>query len=174
MMSVDLITVLATTGFVGLLVGTSMLSGRGLGLEQRAGLLERRDPATAEALRRAQSITDFSSGSVFGDEGFYSAVCTPSRRSGLDMARVRGTDSDLRVEVAEESLPPMPATVVALGRSEHVPRTTRTRHPLGPARPIRPAEPAGPAQPNRQTQPNRQPQSAETAKNSGHQPTASG
>jgi hypothetical protein len=156
MMSVDLFTVLTTVGFVGFLVGTSMLAGRGLGLEQRAGLLERRDPATAEALRRAQSITDFSSGSVFGDEGFYSPVCTPSRRSGLDMARVRGTDSDFRVEVAEEALPPMPTTVVALGRSEHVPRTPRTRHPVRTDQPARPAQPA------------------ETAKSSGHQPTASG
>jgi hypothetical protein len=162
MMSVDLITALTTVGFVGLLVGSSMLAGRGLGLEQRAGLLERRDPATAEALRRAQSITDFASGSIFGDEGFYSPVCTPSRRSGLDLARVRGTDSDLRVEVAEESLPPMPATVVALGRSEHVPRTTRTRHPIRTGRPARTEEPARTAQP------------AETAKSSGHQPTASG
>lgn len=156
MMSVDLITVLTTVGFVGFLVGTSTLAGRGLGLEQRAGLLERRDPATAEALRRAQSITDFSSGSVFGDEGFYSPVCTPSRRSGLDMARVRGTDSDLRVEVAEEVLPPMPTTVVALGRSEHMPRTPRTRHPHRTDEPARPAQPA------------------ETAKSPGHQPTASG
>lgn len=149
-MSVDLIAVLTTVGFVGFLVGTSMLAGRGLGLEQRAGLLERRDPATAEALRRAQSITDFSSGSVFGDEGFYSAVCTPSRRSGLDLARVRGIDSDLRVEAAEESLPPMPTTVVALGRSEHVPRASRTRHPVRTAQPV------------------------ETANSPGHQPTASG
>ncbi|NYG22825.1 hypothetical protein BJY17_003572 [Agromyces hippuratus] len=155
-MSVDLITVLTTVGFVGLLVGTSVLAGRGLGLEQRAGLLQRRDPATAEALRRAQSITDFASGSVFGDEGFYSPVCSPSRRSGLDLARVRGTDSDLRVEAAEEALPPMPATVVALGRSEHVPRATRTRHPVRADQPVRTAQPA------------------ETAKNSGHQPTASG
>ena len=111
MVSADLIAVLATAGFVGLFVGTSVLAGRGLGLEQRAGLLERRDPATAAALRRAQSITDFASGGVFGDEGF-GAVCTPSRTSWHDMARVRATDSDLRVEVPEETLPPMPATVV--------------------------------------------------------------
>ncbi|MFB6611868.1 hypothetical protein ACFCVO_16185 [Agromyces sp. NPDC056379] len=159
MMSVDLITVLTTVGFVGFLVGTSMLAGRGLGLEQRAGLLERRDPATAEALRRAQSITDFSSGSVFGDEGFYSPVCSPSRRSGLDLARVRATDSDLRVEPAEEVLPPMPTTVVALGRSEHMPRTTRTRHPIRTDQPDRTVRPA---------------QSAEAAKSPGHQPSASG
>ena len=151
MVSADLIAVLATAGFVGLFVGTSVLAGRGLGLEQRAGLLERRDPATAAALRRAQSITDFASGGVFGDEGF-GAVCTPSRTSWHDMARVRATDSDLRVEVPEETLPPMPATVVALARSEHVPPAPRTRHPSTEA-PVR---------------------AQAAAKSPGHQPTARG
>ena len=154
MISVDLIAVLATLAFAGVFVGSSMLAGRGLGLEQRAGLLERRDPGTAEALRRAQSFTDYSSSTVFGGEGF-SAVCSPSRRSWHDMARVRATDSDLRVEVPEESLPPMPATVVALARSEHVPQAPRTRHPSAAAA----AQPA---------------QAAGGAKSSGHQPTASG
>ncbi|WP_448005281.1 hypothetical protein [Agromyces bauzanensis] len=149
MISVDLIATLATVAFVGLLVGTSVLAAGGLGLEQRAGLLERRDPGTAAALRRAQSVTDFASGAVLGNEGF-SAVCTPSRRSWHDMARVRATDSDLRVEAAEEALPPMPATVVALGSSEHVPPSPRPRHPL------------------------RVPQPAGGTKRSGHQPTASG
>ena len=149
MFSADLIAVLATVAFVGLLVGTSTLAGRGLGLEQRARLLERRDPGTAAALRRAQSVTDFVSAGFLGDEGF-SVICTPSRHSWHEMARVRATDSDLRVEAAEEALPPMPATVVVLGRSEHVPQASRPRHPLG----------------NRQ--------SAGGAKSSGHQPTASG
>ena len=81
MISVDLIAVLATVAFVGSSSGRRCSPGRGLGLEQRAGLLERRDPGTAAALRRAQSISDFASGGVFGDEGF-GAVCTPSRRSG--------------------------------------------------------------------------------------------
>jgi hypothetical protein len=151
MVSADLIAVLATAAFVGVFVGTSVLAGRGLGLEQRAGLLERRDPGTAAALRRAQSITDFASGSVFGDEGFGS-VCTPSRKSWHDMARVRATDSDLRVEAPEETLPAMPATVVALARGEHVPQGPRTRHPS--AEPVR-------AQ-------------AGAAKSAGHQPTARG
>lgn len=149
MISVDLLAVLASVGFVGLIVGTSVLASGGLGLEKRAGLLERRDPATAAALRRAQSITDFASGGLFGDEGF-SAVCTPSRRSWHEMARIRAADSDLRVEAAEETLPPMPATVVALGRGTHVPTTPRTRHP------------------QRRTQP------AGGAKSAGHQETASG
>ena len=156
MVSADLIAVLATAGFIGVFVGTSVLAGRGLGLEQRAGLLERRDPGTAAALRRAQSITDFASGSVFGDEGF-GAVCTPSRKTWYDTVRVRATDSDLRVEVPEEALPPMPATVVALARSEHVPQAPRTRHPStdSPAR-----TQAGRAQ--------------AAAKSPGHQPTARG
>jgi hypothetical protein len=149
MVSVDLIATLATLGFVGLFVGTSMLAARGFGLEQRASLLERRDPGTAAALRRAQFVSDFPGGGVFGDEGF-SAVCSPTRRSWIDGARIRGTDSDLRVEVAEEALPPMPTTVVALGRGEHVPQAPRPRHPL------------------------RSPQPAGGAKRSGHQPTASG
>ncbi|TYL50362.1 hypothetical protein [Agromyces mariniharenae] len=153
MISVDLIAVLATLAFAGVFVGSSMLAGRGLGLEQRAGLLERRDPTTAEALRRAQSFTDYSSSTVFGPEGF-SAVCSPSRRSWHDGARVRATDSDLRVEVPEEALPPMPATVVALARSEHVPQAPRTRHPSAAA--------ASSAQ------------AAGGAKSSGHQPIASG
>lgn len=156
MISVDLIAVLATVAFAGVFVGTSALAGRGFGLEQRAGLLERRDPGTAEALRRAQSFTDYSNSTVFGGEGF-SAVCSPTRRSWHDMARVRASDSDLRVEVAEEVLPPMPATVVALARSEHVPHAPRPRHP-SPAAPARSAEA----------------QSAGGAKSSGHQPTASG
>lgn len=149
MISVDLIATLASVAFVGLLVGTSVLASGGLGPERRAELLERRDPGTAEALRRGQSFTGFASGAAFGAEGF-SAVCTPSRRSWHEMARVRAADSDLRVEPPEEALPPMPATVVALGGGAHVPPTPRPRHPL------------------------RAPQSAGGAKSSGHQPTASG
>ena len=155
MITADLVAVLATVAFAGVFVGTSMLAGRGFGLEQRAGLLERRDPSTAEALRRAQSFTDYSSSTVFGSEGF-SAVCSPSRRSWHDMARVRATDSDLRVEVPEEALPPMPATVVALARSENVPQAPRTRHPSPVASQAGLATQAG------------------GAKSSGHQPTASG
>ena len=66
------------------------------------------------------------------------------------MARVRAADSDLRVEPPEEALPPMPATVVALRRSEHVAQAPRPRHPL------------------------RAVQAADGTKSSGHQPTASG
>lgn len=149
MFSVDLIATPASVAFVGLLVGTSVLAAGGLGPERRADLLERRDPGTAEALRRGQSFTGFASGAAFGAEGF-SAVCTPSRRSWHEMARVRAADSDLRVEPPEEALPPMPATVVALRRSAHVPQPPRPRHPL------------------------RAVQAADGTKSSGHQPTASG
>jgi hypothetical protein len=149
MIIADLLAVLGTVAFAGLFVGTSMLAARGIGLEQRASLLERRDPSTAAALRRAQSVTDFAAGGVFGNEGFL-AACTPSRRSWYEGARVRATDSDLRVEVPEETLPLMPATVVALRRSEHMPQSPRPRHPLAV------------------------PQTAGGAKNSGHQPMASG
>jgi hypothetical protein len=149
MISADLIAVLGTVAFVGLFIGSSMLAGGGFGLEKRASLLERRDPGTAAALRRAQYMSDFPGGGVFGDEAF-SSVCTPSRRTWHDGARVRATDSDLRVEVPEEALPPMPATVVALGHGEHMPQAPRPRHPI------------------RRSQP------ADTAKSSGHQPTASG
>lgn len=123
-----------------------MLAGAGMGPEKRAGLLERRDPGTAQALRRGESFTQFSSsgGEVFGP------TCSPSRRSWHDMARVRAADSDLRVEAAEEALPPMPATVVALAGSDHVAQAPRPRHPL------------------------RSTQSAGGAKSSGHHPTASG
>src|SRR4029453_15128233 len=105
MIPVDLIAVLGTVVFAGLFVGSSLLAGSGFGLEKRATLLERRDPGTAAALRRAQFMSDFPSGGVFGDEGF-SAICTPSRRSGLDMARIPATNSG----------PPPPASVDADAR----------------------------------------------------------
>ncbi|WP_350349480.1 hypothetical protein ABIQ69_06065 [Agromyces sp. G08B096] len=142
MISVDLVAVLASVAFVGAIVGSTLLASDGLGLDRRAAMLERRDPGTAEALRRAGAIGDYSRGGIFGDEAF-AAVCTPTRRSALDMARVRATDSDLRIEPPEEALPPMPATVVALASGTHV----ATRHPspagspAGPAAP-RPAAPA--------------------------------
>jgi hypothetical protein len=85
-----------------------------------------------------------------------SPVCTPSRRSWIDGARIRAADSDLRVEPPEEALPPMPATVVALARARHVAEAPRPRHPS-----TRTAEPVGT-------------QSAGGAKSPGHRPTASG
>jgi hypothetical protein len=148
---VDLLAALATLAFVGVMVGCTLAGSRSFGLEQRAGLLDRRNPALADALRRAESISDLSRSGLYLGEMF-SVVCTPSRASWIDGARVRAADSDLRVEPPEEALPPRPATVVALSGSEHVPQPKRPRHP------------------SRRTEPH----SAGGAKNSGHQPTASG
>jgi hypothetical protein len=158
MVPMDVIATLATLGFVGVMVGCTLAGARGLGLEQRAGLLDRRNPQMADALRRAESFSDLSRGGFYGGAEQFSSVCTPGRRSWIDGARVRATDSDLRVEPPEESLPPMPATVVALARARHVVEAPRPRHP-SPV-PARRDAPVG--------------QSAGGAKSSGHQPSASG
>ena len=150
MISMDLVAAFATVAFVGVMVGCTLAGSRGLGLEQRAGLLDRRNPALADALRRAESFSDMSRGGFYGGAESFSSVCTPSRASWMDGARVRSADSDLRVEPPEEALPPMPATVVALANGEHVPPSQRPRHPS------RRAQPAG------------------AAKSAGHDETASG
>ena len=95
MLPVDLIAVLGTVAFAGVFVGSSLLAGSGFGLEKRASLLERRDPGTAAALRRAQFMSDFPAGGMFGDEGF-SAICTPSRRSAAAVPGSRRSSSDAR------------------------------------------------------------------------------
>ncbi|RXZ48430.1 hypothetical protein [Agromyces binzhouensis] len=158
MIPMDVVALLATLGFVGLMVGCTLAGARGLGLEQRAGLLDRRNPQLADALRRAESFSDLSRGGFYGGAEQFSTVCTPGRRSWIDGALVRSNDSDLRVEPPEETLPPMPATVVALAGARHVAEAPRPRHP-SPA-PVRPDVPVG--------------QSAGGAKSPGHQPTASG
>lgn len=119
MSTIDLLAGLATLAFAGVFVGCSVLASGGLSLERRAELMERRDPVGAAALRRAQTLHDLSYIGMFGDEAF-GAVCMPSRRSSLDMAMIRASDSDLRVEPPEEALPPMPATVTALASGSHV------------------------------------------------------
>jgi hypothetical protein len=124
MSTIDLLAGLLTVAFVAVFVGCTVLASGGLSLERRAAMLERRDPGVAEALRRAQALHDFGYGGVLGDEMF-PVVCTPNRRSALDMARVRASDSDLRVEPPEEALPPMPATVVALTGQSHLAATPR-------------------------------------------------
>lgn len=125
-------------GFFLFVVGLAVATSDRFGLDARAGLMERRDPAAADALRRAQAVHELRGGG-YGDESV-GAVCTPSRRSWIEGARIRGSDFDPRFEVAEEQLPPMPATVVALASAEHVPphRTAarrpsreRVRTPLG-------------------------------------------
>ncbi|WP_353827237.1 hypothetical protein [Agromyces sp. SYSU T0242] len=158
MIPIDLVGLLATLGFVGVMVGCTIGASRMTGLEQRAGMLDRRNPGLADALRRAESFSDMSRGGFYGGAEQFSSVCTPGRRSWIDGARVRANDSDLRVEPPEESLPPMPATVVALAGSRHVAEAPRPRHPS----PV-PARPASPVA-----------HSAGGANSSGHQPTASG
>lgn len=156
MIPIDLVAAIATIAFVGVMVGCTLVGSGSLGLQQRAGLLERRDPALADALRRADRMSDFARGGFGTGAEAFSAVCTPSRRSWMDGARVRSAGSDLRVEPPEEALPPMPATVVALARGRHVAEAPRPRHP----------SPAPTARVDAQ--------SAGGAKSSGHQPSASG
>lgn len=152
MIPIDLV---ATVAFVGVMVGCTLAGSDSLGLQQRARLVERRNPALAEALRRAETMGDFTRGFSTGSEMF-SPACTPSRRSWMDGARIRSADSDLRVEPPEEALPPMPATVVALAQGRHRAEAPRPRHP-SPAPQARTVA-----------------QSAGGAKSSGHQPSASG
>ncbi|UOE45640.1 hypothetical protein [Agromyces larvae] len=127
-MSGDLISVVAGLAFAGLFVGSTLLASDGLALDRRARQIERRDPGTAAALRRAQALSDFSYGGVFGDEAF-GAVCSPSRRAWFDVARARGSDLDPRFEASEEALPPMPATVVALASGDHLANQRRMPQP---------------------------------------------
>ncbi|MGX5696906.1 hypothetical protein ACWKWP_11960 [Agromyces soli] len=114
-------------GFFVVLVGLAVATSDRFGLDARAGMMERRNPAAADALRRAQAVHELRGGG-YGDE-CVGAVCTPSRRSWIEGARIRGSDFDPRFEVAEEQLPPMPATVVALASGEHVPHRAAPRHP---------------------------------------------
>jgi len=149
----DLLQVAGGVGFLAAMVVASAAASRVLGLEQRAGLLERRDPGMAQALRRADAMGSIAQAGVYGIDGL-STVCTPSRSSWLDMARVRASGSDLRVEPPEEELPAMPATVLALAGGSHLAPKVRPRHPS----PVPQPEPQGEA----------------TVKSPGHQVTASG
>jgi hypothetical protein len=156
MITMDLVAAVATVAFVGVMVGCTLAGSASHGLQQRAGLVERRNPGLAEALRRADALSDLTRGGGFIGMESMSTVCTPSRRSWIDGARVRAADSDLRVEPPEEVLPPMPATVVALARGRHVVEAPRPRHPS--ARPVEPAVP----------------QLSGGANSAGQRPTASG
>ncbi|WP_152030889.1 hypothetical protein [Agromyces aureus] len=166
-MLMDLVSIVGGVGFVAAMVVCSAAASRVFGLEQRAGLMERRDPGLAEALRRADSLSSLAHSGVYGLDGI-SAVCTPSRRSGLDMARVRASDSDLRVEPPEEALPPMPKTVLALASGSHLAPRVRPRHPMPERHPT--TEPQ--REPVRESA--RDPQEAGAANSPGHQATASG
>ncbi|WP_394552583.1 hypothetical protein ACDF64_17295 [Agromyces sp. MMS24-JH15] len=137
MANADLLSIVATLAFAGVMVGTTLLASDGLALDRRAGRLERRDPATAEALRRAQAVTDFSRGGVFGDEAF-GVVCSPSRRMWFEVARTRSSDDELPPVESVPAFAPTPvvaasrdlasAAHVARGRP-HTPATSAPRQP---------------------------------------------
>ncbi|WP_395242641.1 hypothetical protein ACGGZK_10650 [Agromyces sp. MMS24-K17] len=119
----DLLSFAATLAFAGVLVGTTLLASDGLALDRRAGRLERRDPATAEALRRAQAVTDFSRGGVFGDEA-YGVVCSPTRRAWFDVARSGADDEPQPVASAPTAARPVVlAGAPDLATVAHVPRS---------------------------------------------------
>jgi len=71
---------LVTVVFVVVLIAASVASADTTRTEQRLRRLERGDPATAEAVRRAQAVTDYARGSFFGLDAV-AMMCTPSRRS---------------------------------------------------------------------------------------------
>ncbi|QAY73560.1 hypothetical protein ET445_09625 [Agromyces protaetiae] len=136
----DVLAVLAMIAFAGAFVGSSVLAGDGFALGRRAADLERRDPGRAEALRRAGLISDLR-GSGLGDEAF-GPVCSPSRRSALDVARVRSGDDDPRHETPAEAAPDLPVTVVALASGSHVAMPPAPWHPTKRRRRVRAKRPA--------------------------------
>ena len=77
MPALDILTLVGfLVAFIAVSAATSDLSG----IERRLRRLDRGDPATAEAVRRAQAVSDLARGGYFGLESI-AIVCTPSRRS---------------------------------------------------------------------------------------------
>lgn len=74
---VDVISVVA---FIVAFIAVSAATADVTGIERRLRRLDRGDPATAEAVRRAQAVTDLARGGFFGLESI-AIVCTPSRRT---------------------------------------------------------------------------------------------
>ena len=72
--------VLTLVGFLVAFIAVSAATSDLSGIERRLRRLDRGDPATAEAVRRAQSVSDLARGGHFGLESI-AIVCTPSRRS---------------------------------------------------------------------------------------------
>jgi len=72
--------VLTLIGFLVAFIAVSAATADVTGIERRLGRLERGDPATAEAVRRAQAMSDLARGGYFGLESI-AIVCTPSRRN---------------------------------------------------------------------------------------------
>jgi hypothetical protein len=72
--------VLTLVGFLVAFIAVSAATSDLTGIERRLRHLDRGDPATAEAVRRAQAVSDLARGGYFGLESI-AIVCTPSRRS---------------------------------------------------------------------------------------------
>jgi hypothetical protein len=95
------IEALVTAVFVMVLIGASIATADTARSEQRLRRLERGDPATADAVRRAQAIADYARGGFFGLDAV-ALICTPSRRSlhvGGDLEELEPS-SETRPDVA--------------------------------------------------------------------------
>ena len=97
--------VLTLVGFLVAFIAVSAATADVTGIERRLGRLERGDPATAEAVRRAQAMSDLARGGYFGLESI-AIVCTPSRRN----LHLSGDDE----YVAALSAPPARPEAVAM------------------------------------------------------------
>ncbi|GAA1764219.1 hypothetical protein [Agromyces humatus] len=103
MLTLDVLTVI---GFIVAFIGVSAATADVTGIEKRLRHLDRGDPATAEAVRRAQAVTDLARGGFFGLETI-AIICTPSRRS-LHLS------GDEEVVEPVTVLPEQPAAVAAV------------------------------------------------------------
>ncbi|MCD2442686.1 hypothetical protein LQ757_10420 [Agromyces sp. SYSU K20354] len=119
MLTLDVLTVI---GFVAAFIGVSAATADVTGIEKRLRRLDRGDPATAEAVRRAQAVTDLARGGFFGLESIV-IVCTPSRRN----LHLSGDD-----EVETVTAPPVrPAAIASTPQGRHlVARRARPRRRL--------------------------------------------
>ena len=101
---IDLLWTTATVGFIGLIVGLSVIGNR-VSLEARAAALQRSDPGRAAALLQAQAMSDHAYGlGMWVPEVM--VTCTPSRRAAL-------AHDDEAERPAAQPLPGMPMHVSA-------------------------------------------------------------
>ena len=146
--------VLTLVGFLVAFIAVSAATSDLTGIERRLRHLDRGDPATAEAVRRAQAVSDLARGGYFGLESI-AIVCTPSRRS-------------LHLSGDDEFVEPMSAPPAQ-------PEAVTTTQPVRdgtPGQSPRRAAPASAAA-SRPGHPSTADYSG-GANSSGHQPTASG
>ena len=145
--------VLTLVGFLVAFIAVSAATSDVSGIERRLRRLDRGDPATAEAVRRAQAVSDLARGGYFGLESI-AIVCTPTRRS----LHLSGDD-----EYAEpvEAPPAQPEAVTAKPLVTLTPRTPPRRAARASAAASRPGHPSTADY-------------SGGANSSGHQPTASG